>query len=115
MRFAPDAPRGSMDFLFVSIIEHMREQGYAQFNLGMAPLSGMSKRDAAPVWDRIGGTLFEHGERFYNFKGLRAFKSKFHPKWEPRYVAVSNGTSAALALMDTTVLISGGVRGVIGK
>lgn len=115
MRFAPDAPRGSMDFLFVSIIEYMREQGYSYFNLGMAPLSGMSKRDAAPVWDRIGGTLFEHGERFYNFKGLRAFKSKFHPKWEPRYVAVSNGTSAALALMDATVLISGGVRGVIGK
>ncbi|KQQ59676.1 hypothetical protein ASF69_11145 [Rhizobium sp. Leaf311] len=115
MRFSPDAPRGSMDFLFVSIIEYMREQGYSYFNLGMAPLSGMSKREAAPVWDRVGGTLFEHGERFYNFKGLRAFKSKFHPKWEPRYVAVSNGTSAALALMDATVLISGGVRGVIGK
>ena len=115
MRFSPDAPRGSMDFLFVSIIEYMRDQGYASFNLGMAPLSGMSKREAAPVWDRIGGTLFEHGERFYNFKGLRAFKSKFHPRWEARYVAVSNGTSAALALMDATVLISGGVRGVIGK
>ena len=115
MRFSPDAPRGSMDFLFVSIMQHLREAGYESFNLGMAPMSGMSKRDAAPVWDRIGSTLFEHGERFYNFKGLRAFKAKFHPKWEPRYLAVQNGADAALALMDATVLISGGVRGVIGK
>ena len=95
--------------------QYLREAGYESFNLGMAPMSGMSKRDAAPVWDRIGSTLFEHGERFYNFKGLRAFKAKFHPKWEPRYLAVQNGADAALALMDATVLISGGVRGVIGK
>ncbi|OLP59121.1 hypothetical protein BJF93_04170 [Xaviernesmea oryzae] len=115
MRFSPDAPRGAMDFLFVSIMEKMKTEGYKTFNLGMAPMSGMSRRDTAPVWDRVGSLLFEHGERFYNFKGLRAFKSKFHPRWEPRYLAVSNGTGAALALLDATLLISGGVRGVVGK
>ncbi|MGE7370764.1 bifunctional lysylphosphatidylglycerol flippase/synthetase MprF [Neorhizobium sp. NPDC001467] len=115
MRFAPDAPKGSMDFLFVSLLEQLKSDGYQVFNLGMAPLSGMSKREIAPVWDRIGGTMFEHGERFYNFKGLRAFKSKFHPRWQPRYLAVSGGTGAVLALMDVTLLISGGVRGVVGK
>lgn len=115
MRFAPDAPKGTMDFLFVSILEHLRDAGYRRFNLGMAPLSGMARREAAPVWDRIGGTLFEHGERFYNFKGLRAFKAKFHPRWEPRYLAVSGNAGAALALMDVTFLIGGGVKGVISK
>ncbi|PTM93588.1 bifunctional lysylphosphatidylglycerol flippase/synthetase MprF [Mycoplana dimorpha] len=115
MRFSPDVPRGTMDFLFVSILNHLKAEGYRTFNLGMAPLSGMARREAAPVWDRLGGLLFEHGERFYNFKGLRTFKSKFHPRWEPRYLAVSNGTGAALALMDVTLLIGGGVRGVIGK
>lgn len=115
MRFSPDVPRGTMDFLFVSILNHLKAAGYRTFNLGMAPLSGMARREAAPVWDRLGGLLFEHGERFYNFKGLRTFKSKFHPRWEPRYLAVSNGTGAALALMDVTLLIGGGVRGVIGK
>ncbi|WP_137132562.1 bifunctional lysylphosphatidylglycerol flippase/synthetase MprF [Rhizobium sp. FY34] len=115
MRFAPDAPRGAMDFLFVSLLEQLKGEGYQAFNLGMAPLSGMSRREVAPVWDRIGGTLFEHGERFYNFKGLRAFKSKFHPQWQPRYMAVSGGTGGVLALMDVTLLIGGGVRGVVGK
>ena len=115
MRFAPEAPRGSMDFLFAKIMEYLRDAGYAQFNLGMAPLSGMAAREAAPVWDRIGGIVFEHGERFYNFRGLKAFKSKFHPIWKPRYLAVAGGVSPAIVMMDATLLISGGLRGVVGK
>jgi phosphatidylglycerol lysyltransferase len=115
MRFSPDAPKGAMDFLFVKILDHLRQQGFHRFNLGMAPLSGMSKRDSAPVWDRVGGTVFEHGERYYNFKGLRAFKTKFHPEWQPRYLAVSGGVSPMIALMDATFLIGGGLKGVVRK
>ncbi len=115
MRFSPDAPKGSMDFLFVQIMEYLRAEGFSHFNLGMAPLSGMSKRETAPVWDRIGSTVFEHGERFYNFKGLRAFKSKFHPQWHPRYLAVSGGGNPMIALMDATLLIGGGLKGVVRK
>ncbi|PZM07644.1 bifunctional lysylphosphatidylglycerol flippase/synthetase MprF [Rhizobium tubonense] len=115
MRFSPDAPKGAMDFLFVQILDHLRNAGFQRFNLGMAPLSGMSKRESAPVWDRVGGTVFEHGERFYNFKGLRAFKAKFHPDWHPRYLAVSGGVSPMIALMDATFLIGGGLRGVVRK
>jgi phosphatidylglycerol lysyltransferase len=115
MRFMPDAPKGSMDFLFVRIIEHLRDDGFQSFNLGMAPLSGMSQRESAPVWDRIGGVIFEHAERFYNFKGLKAYKSKFAPRWEARYIAVSGNASPVMAIMDVTVLIGGGLRGVVGK
>ena len=115
MRFVPDAPKGSMDFLFAKTLESMRDAGYAHFNLGMAPLSGMSQREAALAWDRIGSVVFEHGERFYNFKGLKAFKSKFHPIWEPRYLAVAGGVSPAIVMMDATFLIGGGLRGVVGK
>jgi phosphatidylglycerol lysyltransferase len=115
MRFLPDAPKGSMDFLFVRIIEYLRDEGFQTFNLGMAPLSGMSRRESAPVWDRIGGVIFEHAERFYNFKGLKAYKSKFAPRWEARYIAVSGNASPVMAIMDVTVLIGGGLRGVVGK
>jgi phosphatidylglycerol lysyltransferase len=115
MRFSPDAPKGSMDFLFVQILDYLRNAGFQRFNLGMAPLSGMSKRESAPVWDRVGSTVFEHGERYYNFKGLRAFKSKFHPEWQARYLAVSGGVSPMIALMDATFLIGGGLKGVVRK
>ncbi|OHV72220.1 bifunctional lysylphosphatidylglycerol flippase/synthetase MprF [Ensifer sp. LCM 4579] len=115
MRFSPEAPRGAMDFLFAQLMEHLKTQGYCRFNLGMAPLSGMSSRRMAPVWDRAGRAFFEHGERFYNFKGLRAFKSKFHPHWQPRYLVASGGLNPILALMDATFLIGGGLKGVIKK
>ena len=85
------------------------------FILGMAPLAGLKRHEMAPVWDHVGATLFEHGERFYNFRGLRAFKAKFHPRWEPRYLAVTGTAGAAMALMDAALLIGGGMRGVIGK
>lgn len=115
MRFAPDAPGGTMDYLFLCLMEHLRDAGFREFNLGMAPLAGLKRHEMAPVWDHVGATLFEHGERFYNFRGLRAFKAKFHPRWEPRYLAVTGTAGAAMALMDAALLIGGGMRGVIGK
>lgn len=115
MRFLPDAPKGSMDFLFVSLMEYLRDKGFKRFNLGMAPLAGLSGRRSSPVWDKVGRTVFEHGERFYNFKGLKAFKSKFHPHWQPRYMAAGGGINPVLALMDATFLIGGGVKGIVKK
>jgi phosphatidylglycerol lysyltransferase len=115
MRFAPDAPNSAMEFLFVSLCLHFKEQGFGRFSLGMAPLSGLSDRRAAPLWHKIGRTMFEHGERFYNFRGLRAFKEKFRPEWRPRYLAVPGGIEPALALADTAALIGGGLKGVLGK
>ncbi|MFP5077548.1 bifunctional lysylphosphatidylglycerol flippase/synthetase MprF [Rhizobium sp. YIM 134829] len=115
MRFLPDAPKGSMDVLFVSLMEHLRDQGFKRFNLGMAPLAGLSERRTSPVWDRVGRTVFEHGERYYNFKGLKAFKSKFHPRWEPRYMAAGSGLTPVIAMMDATLLIGGGMKGLVRK
>ncbi|WP_198010795.1 bifunctional lysylphosphatidylglycerol flippase/synthetase MprF [Kaistia granuli] len=115
MRFDPGVPAGAMEYLFVCVMLHLRALGYRWFDLGMAPLAGLSESPAAPMWHRLGRAVFEHGERFYNFHGLRAFKAKFQPEWHPRYMAVSGGMSPALALADVTVLISGSLKGVVGK
>ncbi|RCJ28188.1 hypothetical protein A6S26_11655 [Nostoc sp. ATCC 43529] len=32
------------------------------------------------------GYYYEHLNRFYNFQGLHAYKEKFRPHWEPRYL-----------------------------
>jgi len=50
MRHHPDAPYGTMEMMMVRLIEWAREEGYARFNLGMAPLSGMPSGRLAPVW-----------------------------------------------------------------
>ena len=41
MRHVPDTPNGVMDYLFVELMLWGAAQGYARFNLGMAPLSGL--------------------------------------------------------------------------
>ena len=64
-----------------------RDQDYRYFSLGMAPLSGFEQHRLAPLWNRLGALLFRHGEHFYNLRGLREFKEKFDPEWEPRYLA----------------------------
>jgi phosphatidylglycerol lysyltransferase len=115
MRFTPGAPRLTMEFLFAALCTHFKAAGYRWLSLGMAPLAGLSESRAAPLWHRIGRTIFEHGERFYNFRGLRAFKAKFHPEWRARYMAVPGGIEPAVALANTAALIGGGLKGVLRK
>ncbi|WP_234266336.1 bifunctional lysylphosphatidylglycerol flippase/synthetase MprF [Hydrogenophaga sp. NFH-34] len=115
MRQRRDAPKTTMDFLFTQIILQLKAQGVACFNLGMVPLSGMAGHRLAPGWQRLGRLLFNHGENFYNFQGLRAFKEKFDPLWEPRYLAAPGGLAPFLVLSDTAALIAGGWRRVVSK
>ena len=116
MRYASQAPPSVMDYLFVELLRWAREQGYASFNLGMAPLSGLESRGLAPLWSRFNALVFRHGEPFYHFQGLRAYKEKFRPAWEPMYLAVPGSPLTIVrVLTDVTTLISGGLRGAVAK
>ncbi len=115
MRFSDKAPKGVMDFLFTEILLFAKSRGYRWFSLGMAPLSGLGQHPLATQWQKLGNLLFRFGDNFYNFEGLRRYKSKFLPEWEPRYLASPGGFGLTAVLIDTTVLISGGVREVFTK
>lgn len=115
MRSLPDAHRGTMDLLFVRLMEALKQAGFTRLNLGMAPLSGLSDNVRAPLWNRIGHQVFEKGERFYNFKGVKTFKSKFDPEWQPRYLTVGGIGLPVSAMLDVTLLIGGGLRGVFRR
>ncbi len=115
MRQLDSAPSGVMEYLFTELMVWGSAQGYRWFSLGMAPLSGFEHHRLASLWNRLGALLFRHGEQFYNFKGLRAFKEKFDPVWEPRYLAAPGGLATPFVLTDVAALISGGVTGVITR
>lgn len=112
MRYLPGAPGFVMDTLFVELMLWSAAQGYRWFSLGAAPFSGIENRQLAPIWNRIGAFVYEHGEHFYNFEGLRAFKEKFSPEWSPNYLACPGGLAAPQILYEVNVLISGGIRGL---
>ncbi|MDD5224693.1 MAG: bifunctional lysylphosphatidylglycerol flippase/synthetase MprF [bacterium] len=115
MRHFPEAPGGVMDYLFIHLILWGKQEGYRWFNLGMAPLAGIENRALAPFWNRVGAFIFSHGEQFYNFQGLRRYKEKFFPRWEPKYLALPGTLILPRVFADLAALTSGGVKGVVGK
>jgi phosphatidylglycerol lysyltransferase len=107
MRHREDAPRGTMDFLFTNLLLWAKARGYRRFTLGMVPLSGIEGGRLAPAWAKAAALVFRHGERFYGFRGLRGYKEKFAPRWEPRYLAGPHGVGLIQGLHDVQRLIGG--------
>jgi phosphatidylglycerol lysyltransferase len=115
MRHRRDVPNGVMEALFVHLMLWGKQQGYRWFSLGMAPLSGFEQSPVASLWNRMGAFIYEHGESLYNFRGLRAYKEKFNPVWEPRYLACPSGLRLPRILADISALVAGGYRRVFLK
>jgi phosphatidylglycerol lysyltransferase len=115
MRFRPSAPNGVMDGIFAWLLAWAKQEGYQWFNLGMAPLSGLEPSPVSPLWTKVGRFVYGHGESFYNFQGLRAYKEKFDPVWEPRYLAYPGGLALPRVVTDVSALIAGGYRRIFAK
>jgi phosphatidylglycerol lysyltransferase len=115
MRHLRSAPNSIMEYLFLELMLWGKEQHYERFTLGMVPLFGLERRRLAPLWNQAGALLFRYGEHFYNFQGLLRFKAKFEPVWEPRYLAAPGGFALPRVLRDVTLLISGGMSGLVTK
>jgi phosphatidylglycerol lysyltransferase len=84
MRRSPQAPPGTMELLLVHGIEEFAAHGCDLAALGGAPFASTTARHGAI--ERAFGFVYERGGRFYEGKGLFAFKKKFAPRWEPQYV-----------------------------
>ena len=69
----------------------------------------------SPLWAKVGRFVYGHGESFYNFQGLRAYKEKFDPVWEPRYLAYPGGLALPRIVADVSALIAGGYRRIFSK
>lgn len=115
MRYRSTAPKNVMEVLLLQLMLWGKENGYHRFNLGMAPLSGLEMSAVAPVWTRMGHWLFERGGALYNFQGLRTYKEKFHPQWEPRYLAYPGGLNLPRIMADVSALIAGGYRRIFRR
>ncbi|MGB3243049.1 MAG: bifunctional lysylphosphatidylglycerol flippase/synthetase MprF [Sulfitobacter sp.] len=114
MRYDPAGPKFAMDALFGELMLWGAGQGFHWFSLGAAPFSGIESRQLSSLWNRVGGFIYDHGEHFYHFDGLRSFKQKFDPVWTPNYLAGPGGFAVPRVLYEVNVLISGGIKGLIG-
>lgn len=114
MRHRRDAPSGTMDFLFVSLMQAAAAQGYQWFSMGMAPLAGVGDTPWANNAEQLAHLAFEYGNIFFNYKGLHAFKDKWHPQWRSTYLAYPPQASLTSIQLDILALVSGGYRHILG-
>ncbi|ULO09897.1 bifunctional lysylphosphatidylglycerol flippase/synthetase MprF [Paenibacillus sp. 19GGS1-52] len=106
MRHDFNTPNGTMDHLFVCLLKWAKEQDYLYFSLGMAPLSSVGQAQAAIREEKLAHFVFKHGGYWYGFEGLRKYKEKFSPAWEPRYLAYPTSVSLPILLLELVRLIA---------
>jgi phosphatidylglycerol lysyltransferase len=93
MRRLAEVENGTMEYLFVSILQHLKDLKYDGFNLGLSALSGVGITEESRRLEKVLKYFYEHLNQFYNFQGLHKFKDKFNPTWEPRYFAYPSLTA----------------------
>ena len=115
---------------------------FHHFSLGMAPFTGLEAQTKPSLedkvlkgitqdivnsefeaeiiglkWHYVTNTVTIFGKNYYNFTGLRNFKEKYNPQWEPRYIGIETGLGAGMkpikGLTDTTLLISSGFGSLV--
>jgi phosphatidylglycerol lysyltransferase len=95
MRHRLEIPNGTMDYLFLRTLEMLSSE-YRRFSLGLAPLAGVGDHPGASLEERAVHQIYERLNRFFSYKGLRSYKSKFDPVWEDRFFCYEGGPQALL-------------------
>lgn len=94
-----------MDGLYLKMLLWAKEQGYSKFNMGMATLSNVGQVQFSFYGERIAGRVFEHFNGLYRFQGLRRYKEKFKPEWEPRFLVYRKHHSLWLSMLKVMRVI----------
>ena len=106
MRSKNEIPNGTMDALFIELMEWSKRGGYSKFNLGMAPLSNVGVNPYSANLEKLIKNLYQRGNKIYSFSGLRKYKEKFQPKWESRYLVYPKGSNISILLLQIVMLTS---------
>ncbi len=86
MRHRADVENGTMEFLFVSLLNHFKAEEFDTLSFSLSPLAGVGATSTSPAIEKGLRRFTKYLNRFYNFNGLHQFKHKFQPNWEPRYL-----------------------------
>lgn len=90
------APNGTIELLFDTMMTAVATDGARYVTMGLVPLREGTEQppDLNPAWlAALLAFVRVHGRRFYNFRGLERFKTKFRPHaWEPIYAISAEDT-----------------------
>lgn len=123
MRRAHNSVPGTMEFLIAESVAWARERGYAAMSLSLAPLADlydnrrgitarhMPSRAMRPpnaiygrILQRSAAYLHRRGLLLSSYNSLYAFKQKFQPDWQPRFLVISDAAAVPRVLVALAVL-----------
>jgi len=88
IRNAKGSSNGLIEFLMAELFFYLKAKGYKSVDLGFAAMAGIEEGKNFP--ERGIRFAYERIQSFAHYKGLKEFKDKFEPSWEPRYLIYSN-------------------------
>jgi phosphatidylglycerol lysyltransferase len=103
MRYNNNLPNGIMDYLFIQTLAWAQQQQIARVNLGLSPLAGVGDLSQDSFVEKMLRQVYLKTNARYSFQGLYAFKNKFRPNWEKKYLFFERQTDLpriAKALLD---------------
>jgi phosphatidylglycerol lysyltransferase len=89
MRRDEQAVPGTMELLIARSLEYGKTRGKTMVSLGLAPLNN-DNQNTLSFLDRCGSLLLHRSRKLQQFQSLTAFKQKFQPTWENRYLIFSH-------------------------
>ena len=115
MRHRTDAPNGSMDLLILALIDYGRAQGFTRLSLGMVPFVTPGSGEMTATTERAIAQLSRPMSRFFASESLFAYKDKFHPEWEPRFLVVRSVAQLPRIALALTRLSEIDERGLLRR
>ena len=105
---AKDAPNGTTELLVVEVLELLRRDGAKLATLGTAPMAMEGRVDpevrVSSFLSKLTRLIATCFSVFYNFGGVRRFKTKFAPSWwESEYVLISRELTAPMRVLRAFV------------
>lgn len=104
-----EAPKLTVEYLLLSVIINLRQEGLKNFSLGLTPDTELKPNKNGPMAYRLGSLIFRRSHLLYNINGLNRFKDKFDFEWQIRYMAIPARLDPFVALTDVASLISSGL------
>lgn len=119
MRRNKETVPGTMEFLIAESVAWAKLRGYTHMSLGLAPLAGLIQEptatNPASFVERSAAYLHHRGILLGQYRSLYAFKAKFQPRWEERYLIVSERQALPQMLVALARVHGCGMRYMLGE
>lgn len=87
----PEAPRGTSEFLTISILDTLKNENCLYFNYGLVPAMQLGEiRGLSKFSEYMTRSVYKVANWAFHFEQHRTYWQKYHPKREPFYLLFAN-------------------------